>query len=105
LNPGGATTNLQKHLSREEWLERGYIDADGNLNPLFKTVEQGASTPVWAAVGNELEGIGGLYLENCQEAGLWSDETQTGYMPYARSPENAKRLWTLSEELVGLSSS
>ncbi|MEP6989267.1 MAG: SDR family NAD(P)-dependent oxidoreductase, partial [Chloroflexota bacterium] len=73
LNPGGATTNLQKHLSREEWLERGYIDADGNLNPLFKSVEQGASTSVWAAVANELEGMGGLYLENCQEAGLWSD--------------------------------
>jgi len=102
LNPGGVTTNLQKHLSREEWIARGYIDADGNLNPLFKTVEQGAATSVWAAVGNELEGVGGLFLENCQEADIWSDETQTGYMPYARSPESAERLWNLSAEWVGL---
>ena len=44
------------------------MDEDGHVNERFKTPEQGASTSVWAAVAPELEGIGGLYLENCGEA-------------------------------------
>jgi len=103
LNPGLIRTNILKYVTQEESLARGYIDANGNLNPNYKTLEQGASTSVWAAVGNELEGIGGLYLADCQEAGLWSDETRTGYMPHARSLESAERLWKLSGEWVGLS--
>ena len=103
LNPGLIRTNLLKYVTQEESRKRGYIDANGNLNPNYKTLEQGASTSVWAAVGDELEGIGGLYLADCQEAGVWSDETRTGYMPYARSPESAERLWTLSAEWVDLS--
>ena len=81
----------------------GWVDADGNLNPLFKTVEQGASTSVWAAVGPELDGVGGLFLEDCQEAPLWSpDQPMVGYKPYARDPESAAHLWDLSQKLVGL---
>ena len=57
-------TNLQRFLPREEQLAMGWMDEQGNLNPAFKTPEQGASTSVWAAVGHELEGVGGLYLED-----------------------------------------
>lgn len=32
----------------------------------LKTVEQGASTSVWAAVAPELEGVGGKYFEDSQ---------------------------------------
>ena len=32
--------------------------------PFEKTVEQGASTSVWAAVASELENNGGLYLDD-----------------------------------------
>lgn len=106
LHPGGILTGLQKFVSEEEARAMGWMDEQGNLNPLFKTIEQGASTSVWAAVGKELEGIGGLYLENCQEA-LPVDPNQpysgSGYKPYARDPEHAGRLWKVSEELVGLS--
>ena len=34
--------------------------------PYAKTVEQGASTSVWAAVSEELENNGGHYLDGCQ---------------------------------------
>ena len=101
LHPGGIHTNLQKFVPEEEWRALGWIDADGNVNPAFKTVEQGASTSTWAALGSELEQVGGLYLEDCQEAAPWSaDKPYSGYMPYARSPESADRLWQLSTQLI-----
>ena len=80
----------------------GWMDEQGNLNPAFKTPEQGASTSIWAAVGHELEGVGGLYLEDVREA-LPFDAASPfgGYMPYARDPQKAEALWALSEELVG----
>ncbi|HLG76421.1 MAG TPA: oxidoreductase, partial [Ktedonobacteraceae bacterium] len=63
---------------------------------------QGASTSVWAAIGKELDGIGGLYLEDCQESHLFDPaHPLTGYRPYALDPEHAERLWTISEKLVG----
>ena len=46
----------------------GWFDAEGKLRALFKAAEQGAATSVWAAVGPELEGVGGLYLEDCNQA-------------------------------------
>ncbi len=98
LHPGGIITNLQRHMAIEEQQRVGWFDKDGNVNPGFKTPEQGAATSSWAAAGNELEGHGGLYLEDCHEAEPWSAEKPTsGYMPYARSPESAERLWVLSE--------
>jgi NAD(P)-dependent dehydrogenase (short-subunit alcohol dehydrogenase family) len=101
LHPGGIHTNLQKHVPQSLWQTMGWVDAEGKINPGFKTIEQGASTSVWAALGSELEGIGGLYLEDCHEAEIMNPETpMNGYMPYARSPENAARLWEVSEKLV-----
>ena len=45
--------------------------------------------------------MGGLYLEDCQEAAPWSaDKPYSGYMPYARSLESADRLWELSFDWV-----
>ncbi len=103
LHPGGIATGLQKFLPLEEQRAMGWIDEQGNPNPLFKTVEQGAATSVWAAVGSELEGQGGLYLEDCNES-LPFDPAKpySGYMPYIRDPESAQRLWQASKQLVGL---
>jgi NAD(P)-dependent dehydrogenase (short-subunit alcohol dehydrogenase family) len=102
VHPGGIMTNLQRFLPREEQLAMGWMDEQGNLNPAFKTPEQGAATSVWAAVGSELEGLGGLYLEDVSEALPFDPANPfTGYMPYARDPQTAQKLWTLSEELVG----
>jgi hypothetical protein len=90
-------------LSDEERRTR-YYDEAGNLNPVFKTPEQGASTTVWASVAAELDGIGGLYLEDCQQGIPYNPEisTLTGYMPYALNAEHAEQLWALAEQLVEL---
>ncbi|MGV9318616.1 SDR family NAD(P)-dependent oxidoreductase [Streptomyces sp. NPDC003660] len=105
LHPGGIMTPLQRHLPKEEMVERGWIDEQGNpLNPAgFKTPEQGAATQVWAATSPQLDGLGGLYLEDCDiaepapEDGAWS-----GVKDWATDPEQAARLWTLSAELTGV---
>ena len=47
-------TKLQRFLPREEQVAMGWMDEQGQLNPAFKTPEQGAATSVWAAVGPEL---------------------------------------------------
>ncbi|CAN7514201.1 oxidoreductase [Phenylobacterium sp. LjRoot164] len=101
--PGGIMTPLQRYLPKEEMVAMGWMDEEGNVREGFKTPEQGASTSVWAAVGEELEGIGGLYLEDCAEAPPWSkDNPMKGVMPYAIDPEAADRLWALSEEITGV---
>ncbi len=101
--PGGIMTPLQRHLPHEEMVALGWIDeATGKIRDGFKTPEQGASTSVWAAVSAELEGVGGLYLEDCAQAGPWTkDVPWAGVMPHALDPASADRLWALSVETVG----
>jgi NAD(P)-dependent dehydrogenase (short-subunit alcohol dehydrogenase family) len=100
--PGGIMTPLQRHLPREEMIAFGWMDENGKLNDRFKSTEQGASTSVWAALGDELEGVGGLYLENCNQAVPWTAENPfEGVMPHALDPETAERLWAVSEETTG----
>lgn len=106
LHPGGIYTNLQRYVPREQWQSLGWVDAEGKVNPNFKTPEQGAATSVWAAVAPELEGVGGLYLQDCQEAPEMDPAKPVlgGYMPYARSPESAERLWNLTEHMIAVHS-
>ena len=100
--PGGIMTPLQRHLSQEEMAAMGWLDEDGKPVEGFKTPEQGASTSVWAAVAEELEGEGGLYLEDCSVAMPWTkDKPNQGVMGHALDPEAAERLWILTEETVG----
>lgn len=99
--PGGILTGLQKHLSREEQIAMGWFDESGTPNPRFKITGQGAATSIWAAVAPELEGVGGRYLEDCAVAEPWTDaRPMAGYMPYALNPDDASRLWSVSEELI-----
>lgn len=101
--PGGIMTPLQRHLPREEMIAFGWMDESGKVNDRFKSTEQGAATSVWAAIGPELEGVGGLYLENCAQALPWSqDNPFEGVMSYALDAEGAERLWALSEETTGV---
>jgi NAD(P)-dependent dehydrogenase (short-subunit alcohol dehydrogenase family) len=101
--PGGIMTPLQRHLTHEEMVAMGWIDAaTGKLRDGFKTPEQGASTSVWAAIGTELEGAGGLYLEDCQQALPWTKASPwQGVLPHALDPAAAERLWALSLQTVG----
>jgi NAD(P)-dependent dehydrogenase (short-subunit alcohol dehydrogenase family) len=100
--PGGIMTPLQRHLPREEMIAMGWMDENGVLATGFKTPSQGASTSVWAATGDELEGVGGLYLENLAEAETYVPGNRFGVAPYALDPEAADRLWDLSEETTGV---
>lgn len=100
--PGGIMTPLQRHLPIEEQRALGWLDENDQPREGFKTTEQGAATSVWAAVGDELEGIGGLYLEDCNQAVAWSKEAPwVGVLPHALDPDAAERLWTLSVETTG----
>ncbi|MFC4009220.1 SDR family NAD(P)-dependent oxidoreductase [Nonomuraea purpurea] len=104
LHPGGIMTPLQRHLPRQEMVAAGWIDEEGNpLDPSFKTPEQGAATQVWAATSPQLEGMGGVYCEDCDIAEAVTDDTQgPGVRPHAIDPDQAARLWTLSAELTGV---
>ncbi|NEB02661.1 SDR family NAD(P)-dependent oxidoreductase [Streptomyces sp. SID13726] len=104
LHPGGILTPLQRHLTKEEMVERGWIDERGELRypDLFKTPEQGAATQVWAATSPQLAGMGGVYLEDCDIAEPAVDGDQSnGVRAWATDPEQGERLWTLSAQLTG----
>lgn len=105
LHPGGILTPLQRHLTRQEMVDAGWIDENGNLLDVgFKTPEQGAATQVWAATSPQLDGLGGVYCEDCDIAEAVPDDKEFtgGVRSYAVDPEQAARLWTLSAELTGV---
>lgn len=110
-------TGLAKHVAPETLRGAGAVDEHGQpvIDPIkgLKTVEQGASTIVWCATSPELDGIGGVYCEDNDIAFLArgdadhaspssSGEQRRGVMPYAVDPDNARRLWMLSECLLAL---
>jgi hypothetical protein len=66
-----------------------------------KGVAEGAATQLWAATAPELEGRGGLYLEDCQVSGVEPCPGGIGCEAYALDPEAAARLWSVSETLLG----
>ena len=101
LHPGAIITELGRHLRAED-LEflRSRNTSGGGLQ--FKSVEAGAATEVFAATAPELEGRGGLYLEDCHVAAV-NDEPNAldGVKSYAIDPQQAEHLWQVSEALVG----
>ena len=104
VHPGGIVTPLQRHLTMEEQVAMGWYDADGNVNPGFKTVEQGAATSVWCATSPMLAGQGGVYCEDCDIAAPWVEgmNANTGVRAHAIDPAAAARLWTASEQMTGV---
>jgi NAD(P)-dependent dehydrogenase (short-subunit alcohol dehydrogenase family) len=100
LHPGVIMTDLARHLVPEDYEYLRKRAPGGKLR--VKTVESGAATSVYAATAPELKGRGGLYLEDCHVAGVNDDGSATeGVRSYALDPESAKRLWSVSEGLVG----
>jgi NAD(P)-dependent dehydrogenase (short-subunit alcohol dehydrogenase family) len=106
VHPGPIMTPLQRHLSPEFLREAGWVDEEGNLADRFKTPEQGAATATWAATSPRLDGMGGVYCENCDIAEQTVPGSPTaeesGVDAHATDPEIAKRLWTVSAELTGV---
>lgn len=102
-HPGKIFTPLQRYLTQEEMIAMGAIDAHGNrIGQGYKTPQQGAATQVWAATSAQLEGMGGLYCEDCDVAVLGQAPSTVGVRPYAVDPAQAERLWALSAELTGI---
>ena len=78
-----------------------------------KTTAQGAATTVWCATNPSLDGLGGVYCENCEISAPVPPElierqaaanglvAPSGVMPYAIDRVAAERLFILSKDLLG----
>ena len=105
VHPGAiAETNLSRHMDAEELSS---LRASGSFR--FKTIEQGAATSVLVATSPQLDGVGGRYFEDCNQAQVFRDDPADqaaagryrpfepgGVAGYALDLDNARRLWELS---------
>ena len=103
LMPGGIWTPLQRHWSAEQRAaaerQAGAAEATGAFH--MKTTEQGAATSVFLATAPQLQGVGGRYFEDCHEAQVVEQLAGlSGVLPHALDPDDARRLWDVSEELL-----
>ena len=100
VHPGMVATDLARHFTREDFddimarakaASPGGGGGGGGLPPIVG-VDVGAATSVWAATAPGLDADGGSYLADCAVASAAA---------YATDPDAARRLWALSEDLVG----
>ncbi|MET9758273.1 SDR family NAD(P)-dependent oxidoreductase [Streptomyces sp. NPDC006372] len=105
LHPGKIITGLQREMTLQEQIDRGWVDEHGTvIGTDFKTPSQGAATGLWAATSTLLDNRGGLYLEDCDIARVSApDEPMDdgGVRAYAIDPDAAARLWELSVAATG----
>ena len=99
VHPGAIMTELSRHMQKADVDE--LMANRGAAKMVFKPIPAGAATSCYAATSSDLDGEGGLYLEDCHVAEVNDSDTHNGVRSYALDPANAERLWTLSEELVG----
>ena len=116
VHPGSINgTELGREAPIEVFQKMGLCDAQGNVLPevaaKLKTISQGAATSVWCATSPRLNDIGGVYCEDgdISELDLGHIEhryddpsTSRGVQLYSLDKKNAQRLWTLSEEMIGI---
>ena len=106
VHPGGIMTPLQRHLPQEEMIAMGWMDEAGNVNEMFKSPTQGATTTLWCATSSQLDGMGGVYCEDCDVATEpASDDPMArfiGVAGHAIDPAEAERLWSFSADLTGV---
>ncbi|XP_066183659.1 WW domain-containing oxidoreductase isoform X3 [Sylvia atricapilla] len=95
LSPHGVTSNsvhpgnmIYSSIHRSWWV---YTLLFTLARPFTKSMQQGAATTVYCAVAAELEGLGGMYFNNCCRC-LPS--------PQAQSDATATALWELSHRLI-----
>lgn len=104
VHPGSILGNLAKHFTQEEIRAYGAVHPDGSavIDPQrdLKDVHQGAATTVWCATAPELEGLGGVYCEDCDVA-VVEPKLLRGVRPYAIDAARAERLWMLSAQWEG----
>lgn len=107
VHPGTIVTDLARNLSDDELRAMGALNEQGErvfgqYNDEFKTIEEGAATSVWCAVHSQLDGKGGVYCENADIAVITNTPYTPGVFEWAVNAGEAERLWTLSEQLIGL---
>ncbi|XP_068126685.1 retinol dehydrogenase 14 [Hyperolius riggenbachi] len=90
LHPGVVRTNLGRHISIPTLIKPLFNAISWAL---FKTPEEGALTSVYLASSPEVEGVSGKYFGNCKEEEL---------LPKAMDDLVARKLWDISEVMVGL---
>lgn len=106
VHPGGIFTPLQRHLPDEEMVALGWKNADGTVPPavqaMFKTPEQGTSTSLWAGTSPQLDGMGGVYCEDCDIAKLGDENSQRWehVRAWACDDEKADKLWAMSLDML-----
>ena len=104
VHPGGIQTNLTRHLDAA-FLQKALGSKD--VQRIMKSPAQGAATTVWAAVSSELEGRGGLYLEDCHIGKPADGElgqlgpADPGFAPHAFDETGQRRLWDASLQMTG----
>ena len=101
VHPGAIRTEVFRDLTEEHVQGAlGWSAASGSPE---KTPAQGAATQVWAATAPELDGVSGVYLEDCHIAArIPSDDFgAAGVAPEALDPAAADALWMASEKIVG----
>jgi NAD(P)-dependent dehydrogenase (short-subunit alcohol dehydrogenase family) len=111
VHPGGIVTDLGRHLNDElinemidfarQRAEASGTSQGGDPGIVWKSVEAGAATQVWAATAPELAAHNGAYLADCGLGVLGANPGANGFMPYLLDDEHAAALWELSEQLVG----
>ena len=100
LMPGGIRTNLQRYVTEDD-LNRLRAQISSAEEARWKTPEQGAATSVLVATSLLLNGIGGRYFEDCNEAAPNQPGSRRGVAAYALDPDAAARLWQVSLEMLG----
>ncbi|NXW26385.1 RDH12 dehydrogenase, partial [Phaetusa simplex] len=86
LHPGSVHSELVRHSFVMTCL--------WNIFSFFlKTPQEGAQTSVYCAVAEELDSVTGQYFSDCQPAYV---------SPWGRDDETAKKLWSVSCELLGI---
>ena len=100
VHPGVIMTELSRHMEESDFTTL-MARSPSSEELVFKSVEQGAATSVWAAVAPDLAHKGGIYLENCQIAEPAVHGASTGVESYAMDAAAAEHLWRLSEQMTG----
>lgn len=108
VHPGSiGGTELGREAPLELFQKMGFVDEVGNMLPeiaaSLKTVPQGAATTIWCATSPMLNDVSGVYCEDAEIASLCADvPCQKGVNPYSLDENNAKELWTMTEEMMEL---
>jgi NAD(P)-dependent dehydrogenase (short-subunit alcohol dehydrogenase family) len=99
LNPGRIPgTNLSRHIGDPTTAPAAFEPNSTAVS--WKTPEQGAATSVLLAASPLLDGVGGRYFEDCQQAEPNQPGIRRGVAAYALDPEAAARLWQVSVDTI-----